>query len=753
LEKPLPAYRGDEPFVFVCYAHDDSAEVYPELHWLQEQGVKLWYDEGISPGSVWRGEIAEAIERAAWVLYYVSSGSVASSHCDREINYALDHDLPVLPIYLESVELPADQRIGLSRVQAMHRHETAEEDHRARLIGLLRDDSEAETAVGPDITLRRSVPDATRRFPVWTIAAVVAVALVVAVAVVQLDDVDPNARADPARLAFPMPEGPSLVVLPFTNVGGSPNQDLFADGLTDDLITDLSQLTGLFVIARNTAFSYKGRDVEVRRVAEELGIRYVLEGRVRALSDDVRRVNAQLIDSTTGGTIWAQRFDVPVVDVFAFQEEVTTTIAEALGVGSAVDAGAVVGRYETENREAHEAFLAGWTDYRANTPEHYAAAIPHFERAIALDPEYGRAHAGLAAVYQASLSKDFTSGLGEWTRALGMRPDDILLEVGDHLAKAQLSTSPLSHQVESQLLLFQGRFADAIDEAERAIALDGNDPLGYEALAVAKIMAGEVDAGTEAIQWAMRLDPQNPQAYLFWEGLAQFGARDFDAALATLERARDLNPRDDRVLIVLASTYGHLGREEASATIDALNALREARKDELERAPPRGIRLGIDVFLPGEYSLSDVDLWPFKTTPDRERLREGLQVAGLPKHAPGAESVLAVDGAMTVDAAQTKALYDRGVAVVDVRATVDRNIGFIVGAVHLELFEEFSEDALLQVVDKDDGVIIYCEGPKCLRSSEACEKAVAWGFSAVYYFRDGFPAWRAAGYPTDALTD
>ena len=118
MDQPFPAYQGDEPYVFVCYAHDDSAVVYPEMQWLRDQGVNVWYDEGISAGKVWRAEIAEAIQGASKFLYYISAASLASAHCNREVNYALDRDFEVLPVYLEDVDLTAELDLALNRVQA-----------------------------------------------------------------------------------------------------------------------------------------------------------------------------------------------------------------------------------------------------------------------------------------------------------------------------------------------------------------------------------------------------------------------------------------------------------------------------------------------------------------------------------------------------------------------------------------------------------------------------------------------------------
>ncbi len=150
MEKPFPAYNGEDPYIFVCYAHDDEDVVYPEMAWLHEQGINLWYDEGISGGKIWREEIGDAIKGAFRVLYYISESSLASDHCDREINFALDHT-SVLPVYLDDVELTTDLEVGLGRVQALHR--TADQDYQGHLLG----------ALGQSVEVTRPLPRSRQR--------------------------------------------------------------------------------------------------------------------------------------------------------------------------------------------------------------------------------------------------------------------------------------------------------------------------------------------------------------------------------------------------------------------------------------------------------------------------------------------------------------------------------------------------------------------------------------------------------------
>jgi len=589
---------------------------------------------------------------------------------------------------------------------------------------------------------------------IWrNIALAIAVILVVAGAVVIWNNYMSQSRppveaASVERMAFPLPDKPSIAVLPFVNMSEDAKQEYFSDGITEDLITDLSKISGLFVIARNSSFVYKGRSVKVREVAEELGVRYVLEGSVRRAGDQVR-INAQLIDATTGGHLWAERYDGSLADVFALQDRVTRQIVSALAVNLTARERTLHARSETRVPEAYDAFLRGWAYYRLNTPEDYAEAVPYFEQAITLDPNYGRAYAALAAIHWTSMAKNDTSKEILWAERLGMTPRALRLQADRYMQKALEDPVPLTHQVASSVRSFQGRHEEAIAEAERAIELDANDPIGYEALATALIYAGRPAEGAEAIRRAMRLDPHYPSEYLDWLGLAQFGEGKFEETVESFRAAIQRNPDDDTALLFLVASYGHLGRtEDAKSTKSALNDLRAKREKHLEEADVKVIEIGIDARLGGPYTLKDVDLWPFKERADRERLRLGLAKAGVPAVADSsAESPREVAGATTVDAIAAKALFDRGASFVDARGLARYDLGHIPGAVLLDLKTDFNEANLFAVVGKDQEVVIYCQGHKCLRASRACAKAVSWGFTKVYYFRDGFPGWRAAGYP------
>ena len=351
------------------------------------------------------------------------------------------------------------------------------------------------------------------------------------------------------RLALPLPEKPSIAVLPFSNMSSDSEQEYFVDGMTEDLITDLSKISGLFVVARNSVFTYKGKSVKIKQVAEELGVRYVLEGSVRKADNQVR-INAQLIDATTGGHLWAERFDRPYSEIFSLQDELTGHIVAALALKLTPAEEKRLSQSQTDSVQAYEVFLQGWAFYEQRN-KGFSAAIPFFKKAIELDPDYSRAHAALAAAY----------GLGFSNWGLSR----------EHLQKAMENPTTVAHRVASLIYTKNGQHDEAIAEAERAIALDPNDPVGYFAMNRALTFAGKPAEAIGYIKKAMRLNPHYPPIYLNRLGFAQFGMERYEDAAATLERAILRVPDMENTLELLVSTYGHLGRiSEASDIVEQL---------------------------------------------------------------------------------------------------------------------------------------------------------------------------------------
>jgi len=502
----------------------------------------------------------------------------------------------------------------------------------------------------------------------------------------------PIEAASTERMAFPLPDKPSIAVLPFVNMSEDTKQEYFSDGITEDLITDLSKISGLFVIARNSVFTYKNKPVQIRQVSEELGVRYVLEGSVRRAADQVR-INAQLIDATTGGHLWAERYDGKMENVFALQDRITQKIVSALEVKLTAGEEKKITRKETDSTEAYEAFLQGWAHYWQYTREDIAQAITYLEKAVKIDPNYSRAYAALAASHWES------SWRGGYS--LGLTNSEILEKTRQYLQEAMKDPTPLAYLVASSMHRHEGRYQESIVDATRAIVLDANDPVGYVAMAKALIYAGRPAEGADAIKKAMRLNPHYPPTYWRILGFAQFGMEQFEEAAASYEEAIKRDPNEDRQYFFIAGTYGQLGREaEAKSALKTFNELR-AKAGELFRP-----------------TLQSVGLWGFKEQKDIERWREGLRRAGVP---PGREPVAAsedlisqtengveVKGATTVDVATAKVLFDRGVPFVDARPEYRWEEGHIPGAVSLGVYSVFSKIELAKIVRKDQEVVIYC---------------------------------------------
>jgi len=366
---------------------------------------------------------------------------------------------------------------------------------------------------------------------------------------------------------LPLPDKPSIAVLPFTNMSGDPQQDYFADGVTENLITDLSQISGLFVISRNSTFAYKGKVIEPRQVARELGVRYVLEGSVQRAGDEVR-INAQLIDAATNGHQWADRYDGSLADVFALQDKVTHSIADALALRLSPPEEQVLTRQETRVPAAYDAFLRGWEHYRRTTPEDFAKSIPYFEEAIRLDPAYGRAHAALAMVYSVSYER-------RWWSSLGISALDTINRAERYLAEAEKHPTSTSRQVAGNRWRRLSEGYGAVRMLEDAVVLDPSDSWGYAYLALALIDAGRVSEAATNTKTAMRLDPHYPPFFLYILGVVQFSLGQYADAAASLERVTRLNPDDEYPQLALAATYGHLGRAaDAKAAVARYNGVR-----------------------------------------------------------------------------------------------------------------------------------------------------------------------------------
>ena len=416
----------------------------------------------------------------------------------------------------------------------------------------------------------------------------------------------PIRKASVERMAFPLPDKPSIAVLPFVNMSDDPKQEFFSDGLTEEIITVLSKSPNLFVIARTSTFAYKGKPVRVDQVAEELGVRYVLEGSVRRAGEKIR-INAQLIDATTGHHLWAERYDGTLKDVFALEDQITGKIATALAAKLRAEGKETAGQRETDNVAAYDEFLRGWEHYLRFTSDDLALAVQSFKKAIEFDPNYGRAYAALALTYWSG------SNVGIVRKGLGVPYGEARLSARKYLKEAMKSPSSIARQVNSQFYLYQRRHEEAVSELQQAIGLDPNDPVCNASMGRALLYDGKPKEAVDFLNRAMRLDPHNPARYLGLLGGAHFCMGNLEEAATLVEKSIRLNPEISGMAGWLLATYGLLGREkETRAAWDIYTK---------ERTGTPQVQ-GIMYF------------FPFKDRVVADRFSEGLKRAGV-KGRPG----------------------------------------------------------------------------------------------------------------------
>lgn len=408
------------------------------------------------------------------------------------------------------------------------------------------------------------------------------------------DDTSASARFG---AALPLPDKPSLAVLPFTNLSGDPEQEYFADGIAEDIITDLSKISELFVIARNSSFTYRGKATDVRRVARELGVRHVLEGSVRKAGNRVR-ITAQLIDGSSGGHLWAERYDRDLTDIFAVQDEVTQHIVSALSLKLTRDERQRLARKGTENLEAYDCYLRGRESYWRLTREAIGQAKLMFERAIALDPGFAVAYARLSGCH----NLEYINGWSESPEESRQRAYELALK-----AVSMDAVEPQGYYSLGLVRLWRRELDAATAAMEKGIALDPNFAPSYAGLGLILHYAGRSAESLDLIAQAMRLDPHYPDMFLHFAGQAYFALGRYEDAAASLKRRLVRNPNTDASRVLLAACYGHLGQAGAA----------RAEWREALRINPA-------------YSLENRRrILPYKDPQDFERIVDGLRKAGL----------------------------------------------------------------------------------------------------------------------------
>ena len=368
------------------------------------------------------------------------------------------------------------------------------------------------------------------------------------------DDANLGSAASAAAL-----DRPSIAVLPFANMSGDAEQEYFADGISEDLITSLSKLAQLFVIARNSSFTFKGRNAHVSEVGKSLGARYILEGSVRKAGDRVR-ISAQLIDATTGGHLWAERFDRELTDIFAVQDDVTSCIVSALALNLSPADRTNAAAEQTDNADAYDCFLRGRELWYRHTKETDFEAESLLRRAVELDPRFVSAVAFLAVAetrvsrWGGSLSDDLEKALTTAQRAV---------RLDDRNSFALWALAMIS--------LFTRRYDEAGKAGEKGIAINPSFAEAHTVLGAARLYTGRFEEAIACFERAMSLDPYFPSLWLYFEAQAVYQLGRYPDAVALLKRRIQRNPETDLARALLASCYGQMGliEEGSVARVDA----------------------------------------------------------------------------------------------------------------------------------------------------------------------------------------
>ena len=360
-----------------------------------------------------------------------------------------------------------------------------------------------------------------------------------------------------ADMTVALSDKPSIAVMPFKNLSDDQAQEYFSDGITNDVITDLSKFSELLVIASNSVFVYKGKPMKAQKINQELGARYILEGSVQRAGEKIR-VNAQLIDASSGHHIWAERYDRDLKDLFAVQDEIVQTIVATLAVK--IDAKELVRvmRKDTENLEAYDYVLRGWEYYSRATRSANYKARQMFEKAIELDPHYATAYVGLGTTYL----RHFAYG---WTEFA-----DQSLQRTHYLAQKALSldgSSPSAHALLGAVYRFRMQYDLAIKGYERAIELNPNDAYSHAERGALMNYSGQTDKAIQALETARRFNPHMRPSDYMQLGLAYYLRERYAEAIGTLEQGIGWFPDNVFVHIPLAAAYAKAGRVQDAARV------------------------------------------------------------------------------------------------------------------------------------------------------------------------------------------
>lgn len=441
-------------------------------------------------------------------------------------------------------------------------------------------------------------------------------------------------QSSSAAATLVLPKKPSVAVLALKNLSGDGTLDYFSDGITDDIITDLSRIAGLFVISRHSSFAYKDSKLPAKTIGRNLGVKFLIEGGVTPPRRDdpspkgaqLVRLNLRLIDAGTGAQVWATSFNEKFDNILSVRDRFTQKVVDQIQSQFGLNTTdrlfqrakiAEISRQETTKIDAYDSFLQGWQHFLLRSPYHYARAIPLFEKAVVLDNSYTRAYAALAATYLDIRIQALHCH--PQLRAFNLRSREQAELTADKFRKLAIKTAgnnpdPLELRVTARMRSLERRHQEALEKLQEAIATAPNDADNYARLSFTYSWLGQASKALEAIETAMRLNPHYPPVYLSSRGIAKFIQNRFEPAKQDFLNGFARNPENSLLLTHLIATYGHLGRSDLALEAKAnLNKLRR------ERGRPI-----YSVQLAARRTL-------YAHRADTNRMLDGLRAAGVPE--------------------------------------------------------------------------------------------------------------------------
>jgi len=475
LGQPAPAYEGAEPFVFVSYSHQDEARVYREIRWLQDQGVKIWYDTQIQAGSEWSDAVANAISGCARFLYFITPNSVVSENCRRELNHAIAESRSILAVHLQDTDVPGGIRLNLDNRQAILKHRLEPADYRSTLLRALSAD-----IAGPEPRAAGTVSSSIRSL---RLVSVIAVTLLIVIAVLWVSNRTPVGTATDAE-----PPLTAIAVLPFDDLSPSGDHAWLASGMAEDLIEALGRIEGLHVPARRSTTIVKASGADLASIGERLGVGTVVEGSVRRFGNELS-VLARWIRIRDSRSLWSGKFDGQFGDVLEIQKKITIGIAEAIRTELRIQdapASMLSERYATTDVRAWELLrkAAPLVDTLETTK--LTEAEQMLQLAIEYDPKFVVAHEQIALIeYYGNVNK----GVERFKEILKIDPSnrrvlsgfawDSAMRFWDYeTAERLLQRIPENEKtastldVEFSVFANTGRLDKAMTAAQRAVRLD-----------------------------------------------------------------------------------------------------------------------------------------------------------------------------------------------------------------------------------------------------------------------------------------